>query len=46
MSAFAEKIKGYYDLGLWDEIRVKNAVQKGAITSEEYAAITGEAYLD
>ena len=44
MSAFAEKVKKYYELDLWSIERVKNAVDKGAITSEEYAAITGKEY--
>ena len=34
MSKF-EKVKKYYDNGLWDAIRVKNAVVKGWITDEE-----------
>lgn len=44
MSAFAEKVKKYYELGLWAIERVKNAVDKGAVTREEYALITGEEY--
>lgn len=44
MSAFAEKVKGYYELGLWSEDRVKNATLKGALTPEEYTQITGKAY--
>ena len=44
MSAFAEKVKGYYDLGLWTEARVKNALMKGALTEEEFKAITGKEY--
>lgn len=39
-----DKVKGYYDAGLWDLTRVKNAVVKGWITAEEYAEITGETY--
>ena len=45
MSAFAEKVKKYYDMGLWSISRVKNAVEKGAVTREEYALITGEEYI-
>ena len=45
MSEFAEKVKKYYDLGLWPEARVKNAVVKEAITAEEYKAITGKTYV-
>ena len=44
MSEFAERVREYYDLGLWDEVRVRNAVEKGAITAEEYKVITGKVY--
>ena len=30
-----EKIKKFYNLGLWTKEMVKNAVDKGAITTEE-----------
>lgn len=30
-----EKIKKFYDMGLWTEAMVKNAVIKGVITPEE-----------
>ena len=43
-----DKVKSYYDRGLWNKARVRNAVsnQKSNpwITSEEYEEITGEAY--
>jgi uncharacterized XkdX family phage protein len=39
-----EKIKGYYDIGLWDIERVKNAVGKGKITAAQYKDITGQLY--
>lgn len=39
-----EKIKKYYDQGLWSKERVYNMVGKGKITAEEYEEITGEAY--
>lgn len=39
-----DKIKKFYDLGLWTKEMVKNAVVKGIITEEEYADITGEPY--
>ena len=45
MSEFAEKVKGYYELGLWNETRVRNAVLKGALTEEEYQQITGKELL-
>ena len=30
-----EKVKRYYDSGLWSEERVRNVAEKGAITQEE-----------
>lgn len=45
MSEFAVKIKNYYELGLWNLKRLKNAVQKGAISEQEYKAITGKEYI-
>lgn len=39
-----EKVKKYYDDGLWNKTKVKNAVTKGWITPEEYFLITGEPY--
>ena len=36
-----EKVKGYYDSGLWDIQRVHNAVVKGWITAKEFEEITG-----
>lgn len=44
MSANFEKVKYYYDNGLWNIDRVKKAVAKGWITEEEYREITGEDY--
>jgi hypothetical protein len=42
------KVKNFYDKGLWDDARVRNAVTKPSpapwITKEEYQEITGEAY--
>ena len=38
-----EKVKNYYDNGLWNETRVHNAVGRW-ITAEEYAEITGKYY--
>ena len=43
MSANYQKVKDYYDRGLWSIERVHKAVGKW-ITSEEYALITGEPY--
>ena len=44
MSKMFEKIKEYYELGLWNEARVRNMVIKGVITEEEYAEIVGEPF--
>lgn len=35
-----EKVSRYYSLGVWSEQMLKNAVDKGWITAEEYAEIT------
>lgn len=37
-----EKIKNFYNLNLWTEKMVKNAVSKGVITEEEYYLIINE----
>lgn len=39
-----DKIKRYYDMGLWNTKMVENAVKKGKITEEEFYEITGEEY--
>ncbi len=44
MSRKYEIVKGYYDSGLWSKKRVRNAVEKGWITEEEFREITGEAF--
>lgn len=46
MSNKFEKVKGYYDKGLWNIERVRNAVVHGWITPEEYFMITGENYVE
>lgn len=38
------KVKDYYDNGLWTIDRVRKAVDKGWITEAEYEEITGEKY--
>jgi uncharacterized XkdX family phage protein len=38
------KVKAYYDTGLWSKAKVHNAVVKHWITAEEYAEIVGEPY--
>lgn len=35
-----EKVKKYYDSGLWNINQVRNAVTKGWITLEEFEIIT------
>ena len=42
-SANYEKVKNYYDRGLWDISKVRKAVGKW-ITPEEFEEITGEPY--
>ena len=44
MSKMYEKIKEYYNTGVWSEERVRNMVVKGIITEEEFYEITGEFY--
>ena len=46
MSKIYDKIKSYYDSGLWSEVRVRNMVIKGIITEEEYKAIIGTEYKE
>ena len=38
------KVKKYYDMKVWNENRVRNAVTMGWITEEEFTEITGKAY--
>lgn len=37
-----EKIKKWYEQGLWTAEMVRNAVVKGKLTEEEYREIVGE----
>lgn len=39
-----EKVKYYYEAGLWSAPMVKMAVKKGIITKEQYTEITGKTY--
>lgn len=39
-----ERIKYYFDAGLWSLPMVKMAVKKGVITKEQYKEITGKDY--
>lgn len=40
-----ERIKKYYDVGVWSKERVRQAVEKGVISAQEYAQITSEEYV-
>lgn len=39
-----ERIKYFYNAGLWNSAMVRAAVRKGVITKEQYTEITGEEY--
>ncbi len=39
-----DRVKMYYDKGLWSKEQVYNVVGK-VITAEEYEEITGESYI-
>lgn len=43
MSKYAQKVKRYYDMGIWTARMVHDAVTKGKITTLECAAILGGA---
>ena len=43
MSANFEKVKGYFDRGLWSAEQARNAVGRW-ITASEFLEITGMAY--
>ena len=40
-----EKIKKYYEAGVWSEQRVREAVAKNVITAEQFKQITGKGLL-
>jgi uncharacterized XkdX family phage protein len=40
-----ERIEKWYKMGLWTKDMVRSAVDKGKLTVEEYAEITGETYV-
>lgn len=44
MSKKFNKVKRYYDEGLWNKKQVHDAVEKDWITAEEYELIVGEPY--
>lgn len=39
-----ERVKYYFEAGLWSAPMVKMAVKKGVITKEQYTEITGKEY--
>lgn len=39
-----EKIKWYYDEGLWSELRIRNLVKNNKLSKEEYKLIVGNKY--
>lgn len=41
-----DKVKDYFDRGLWNITRVKNAVMKELITEDQYREITGDDYSE
>lgn len=40
-----ERIKYYFESGLWSVPMVKMAVRKGVITKEQFKEITGQEYV-
>ena len=44
MSARFETVQKYFNMGMWTEAQVKNAVSKSWITAEEFKIITGKKY--
>ena len=40
-----EKIKKYYNAGVWSEQRVREAVAKNVITAAQFKEITGKGLL-
>ena len=46
MSSKFEKVKAYFERGLWSLDRVRNAVIKSWITAEEFQIITGQPYKE
>lgn len=46
LSTWGQRIKRFYDKGLWTLEMVKDGVRTNTITEEEYEIITGEAYSE
>lgn len=43
-SKYYYKVKAYYDMKMWNESRVRNAVKMNWITEAEFKEITGQEY--
>lgn len=41
-----DKVKQWYEWGIWTKDMVKNAVSKGKLAEEDYLYITGEVYME
>lgn len=39
-----EKVRRFYSMKMWNEVRVRNAVKMRWITEEEFTEITGKEY--
>lgn len=39
-----DKVKRFYDMGLYSRVQVAQFVRKGKLTAKEYKEITGEKY--
>ncbi len=46
MNAWYDRIKRFYDMGLWTIEMVADGVVCRKITADEYERITGEAYTE
>lgn len=44
MSKNYEKIKRFYDLGLYSDAQIAQFVEKGQLTEKEFEFITGQPY--
>ena len=42
MSEFAEKVRKWYELGFWNERKVREAKELGRLSEEEYEEIVGK----
>lgn len=39
-----DQVKNYFNMKMWNETRVRNAVKMGWITEDEFTEITGKDY--